>query len=358
MNSRIFLILFTHWIILSNLSFAQQGADSRGATSLNEWFEQRKQIAERWTTELGRPAFADFALDVKSGGTFQTPDFQAETLYQKTGPTTRQKMVLLKPLKIDLTLNRKPNDKIPGIVVPYYDPDRMCGYDLKTHERIAAYEKSSCFGLQLVRQGYIVLCVEAYPFNVLPDFELKDFSIWSAAAKELLRQNPDWTGIGKLTFDVRRAIDYLVTVPEADPDRIAVAGHSLGGKMSFYAGCLDPRVKAIVASDFGFRWVDTNWDAPWYWGEKNIERFRQTGVDHRALLALHAPNLFVLIGGEADNDLTEALLDDSARIFKLYTDRQRIYFFNHRSGHQPTFPTLRSAWSVLAEEFDWNATEW
>lgn len=362
-----FLAILTAWYLmvwcLPLAVLAETGTETNTgiewleAQWLEEWRERRPQILELWTRALGQPKDADFPAEVVSVGTFETPDFRAEVLRQATGPQTQQRMVLLKPLRIAPDRNRTPNPRVPGIVVPYYDPDRMCGYDLTTHERIPAYEKTSCFGLQLVRQGYVVLCVEAYPFNLLPDFEREDFAIWQAAAEELHRREPGWTGMGKLTADVRLAIDLLARVPEVDPERLAIAGHSLGGKMSFYAGCLDPRVKAIVASDFGFRWEDSNWTAPWYWDAENVHLFQKTGQDHRSLLALHAPHLFILIAGEADGEQTVPFLEQTGRIFGLFTDQPRIHILNHHTGHQPTWPALRSAWSLLAEEFGWSVPE-
>ncbi|WP_435020901.1 alpha/beta hydrolase [Tundrisphaera sp. TA3] len=44
----------------------------------------------------------------------------------------------------------------------------------------------------------------------------------------------------------RIAVDYLLTRPEVDPDRIGVTGASGGGNQSMYAGATDDRLKAVV----------------------------------------------------------------------------------------------------------------
>ncbi|GAB5537338.1 MAG: hypothetical protein Rubg2KO_35870 [Rubricoccaceae bacterium] len=48
------------------------------------------------------------------------------------------------------------------------------------------------------------------------------------------------------TIDARRALDYLSTRPEIDPDRMAVAGYSLGGLIALYLSALEPRLVTIV----------------------------------------------------------------------------------------------------------------
>lgn len=47
--------------------------------------------------------------------------------------------------------------------------------------------------------------------------------------------------------DVRRAMDFLTALPNVDPKRIVLMGHSLGGAAVICAAARDPRPKAIVA---------------------------------------------------------------------------------------------------------------
>lgn len=54
-----------------------------------------------------------------------------------------------------------------------------------------------------------------------------------------------------LATDVPKVVDWAIaqTTLAIDPQKIALAGHSLGGKISVYAASLDARVKAVVAWD-------------------------------------------------------------------------------------------------------------
>lgn len=52
--------------------------------------------------------------------------------------------------------------------------------------------------------------------------------------------------------DTVRAIDFAVTRPEVDPDRIGITGCSQGGGLALAAACLDDRLKLCMAEVPGF----------------------------------------------------------------------------------------------------------
>ncbi len=308
---------------------------------------------EKWRLALGSPRStfgqAGAAELVES---FDTPDFRAQLFRQRTGPETWQRILLLKPLRLE--------GRTAGVVVPFYDPDRMCGYDLQTKQRLGPERNTAFFGLHLVRQGYVVSAVEAYPFNLLTTAEQKaskgGMGVWRDAAAKLARQEPGWTGMGKLTHDTLLAADLLVADAQVDPARLAVMGHSLGGKMAFYAGCLDPRFKAIIASDFGLAWDSSNWGDAWYFGDK-LKAMRADGLSQEQLLAFYAPPFF-LIAGQYDSEATCGPLLDAARKTRELTGRAGgIEIFDHHSGHQPTWPSLKAAYVWLARRMDMPAPD-
>ena len=308
---------------------------------------------QKWRQALGSPRSpfgqAGPAELVES---FDTPDFQAQLFRQRTGPETWQRVLLVKPLRLEA--------RTAGVVVPFYDPDRMCGYDLRTKQRLGSERNTAFFGLHLVRQGYVVAAVEAYPFNLLTPDEQKaskgGMALWRDAAAKLARQEPGWTSMGKLTHDTLLAADLLAADAQVDSARLAVMGHSLGGKMAFYAGCLGPRFRAIVASDFGLAWDSSNWADAWYFGDK-LKAMRADGLSQEQLLAFHAPPFF-LIAGQYDSEVACGPLLEAARKTRELAGRAgSIEMFDHHSGHQPTWPSLKAAYVWLARRMDMSAPD-
>jgi dienelactone hydrolase len=53
-------------------------------------------------------------------------------------------------------------------------------------------------------------------------------------------------GVAIQTWNVMRIIDYLMTFPEVDPDRVAVTGASGGGTQTFLSTALDNRIKVSI----------------------------------------------------------------------------------------------------------------
>lgn len=287
------------------------------------WAERAAEIEKTFRAFLGEPSVqvpADVAAtDVVDA--WELPWAGAKLFSQPNGPRSRQLVLLLTPPGASTSSRIH-----PAAVVPFYHPDESSGIDLRSTRIPSAPPRNSpdeplsesdtiAYGRHLVDRGFIVACVEAYPFNQQGlESEAEDEAVaaaaaaasthpeWQVATDQLLLDNPKWTGMGKLTHDVRLATDLLLEQPGVDPTRVLCTGHSLGGKMAFYAGCLDNRIGAVIASDFGIGFSFTNWEADWYLGPPPYTN-RGTGVEltlgHHHLLSLMAPRPFVSI----QNDL-------------------------------------------------------
>jgi pimeloyl-ACP methyl ester carboxylesterase len=311
-------------------------------------------LIARWEQALGAPTKSSHSevhpaevLEV-----FLTPEFKGTVMRQRTGVETWQRVLLMEPLQL--------KGRTAGVVVPFYDPDRMCGYDLKTKQRLGPERNTAFFGLHLVQQGYVVAAVEAYPFNVLTPAEQAaskgGMGVWRDAAAKLAKQHPQWTGMGKLTHDTRLTAEVLRGSASVDPERIAVMGHSLGGKMAFYAGCLDPRFKAIIASDFGLAWDSTNWGDAWYFGSK-LKAMRADGLSPEQLLAITSTPFFLIAGQYDSQAAAGPLLEEARKVRALQGQGDSLVMFDHHSGHQPTWPSLKAAYGWLAQRMDMPAPD-
>ena len=113
--------------------------------------------------------------------------------------------------------------------------------------------------------------------------------------------------------------------------------------MAFYTGCLDPRVKVIVASDFGIGWDQTNWKDVWYWGDK-VAEMKRAGIDHAQLLSLAEGKPFCLLAGQYDNMGSWAIM---RRATGYENHPERLKIVNHQTGHRPPASATEEGYRFL-----------
>lgn len=88
------------------------------------------------------------------------------------------------------------------------------------------------YGVEPARRGFVVLASD-YPTFGEHHWELG--GRWSS-------------GSMKAIWDNIRGVDLLQALPEVDPERIGVIGHSLGGHNALFTAAFDQRLRAAVSS--------------------------------------------------------------------------------------------------------------
>jgi len=94
------------------------------------------------------------------------------------------------------------------------------------------------YAQELARRGYAALCIDAWAFGE------RQGRSESEIFKHML-----WTGQvmwGMMVYDSLRAIDYLVSRPDVDADRLGTMGLSMGSTMAWWVAALDTRVKLCI----------------------------------------------------------------------------------------------------------------
>ena len=226
--------------------------------------------------------------------------------------------------------------QFPGVVVPYYEPESSIGIG-KVQLRD--------FGYQLARRGFVSI------------------SIGSPGGDA---RKPDTAGVQiqplhYLGYIAGNCFQALATLPQVDPKRIAVVGHSYGGKWAMFAACFQDKFAAGVWSDPGIVFDEVrpnvNYWEPWYLGLEAApnstpprkpgvptaenprtgpyKRLFESGHDLHEVQALMAPRPFLVSGGAEDQLSRWQALNRINEVYAFLGTTNRVAMSN-RPGHDPT----------------------
>ncbi len=297
--------------------------------TLDEWNAQREVLRRRWLEYLGH------GPDV--------PPLQPEVHEEEDlGEVTRSLVSyqVEEGCRVEAYLMRpKVEGPLPGVVV--FHPTTN---DTILQPAGLAPPPEKHFGLKLAQRGYVTLSPRNYLWAYM-DLERRDDPAAERMniVSSLFERWPQWTGMGKMVWDGLRAVDYLLTVPGVDEERLGCVGHSLGAKEVIYSLALDERLKAGVSSEGGVGISFSNWDAPWYLGERIHTR---EDLDHHQLIALCAPRALLVLGGGAEPsrrpeggspgaDTVESwnYLEAARPAYELFNASERLGMLLHDKGH-------------------------
>jgi cephalosporin-C deacetylase-like acetyl esterase len=191
----------------------------------------------------------------------------------------------------------------PGIILPN-------GHAIKEGKAHRSYAYVS---QTLARIGYVVLNFDAFGqgerMQYLDPRSGKPISVrggeHSQAGRPMLLFGSQFEQYR--TWDCIRAVDYLLSRPEVDPQRIGCTGQSGGGTMTMWAAALDPRIKVAVVSDGN----SDNLAGPSYSppggvddAEQNIVGSLAEGIDRGDLLLAFAPKPLLILYSRIDSGFT------------------------------------------------------
>jgi len=190
------------------------------------------------------------------------------------------------------------------------------------------------YALELARRGYVTLTADFLCFEERhdPRFEGNNHERF-----EFTRRLVEGSTLqAKMAFDAMRAIDYLTTRPEVDPNRIGCIGHSLGGQQTLFTAALDERIAAAVSS-CGFASYRTifrdriNHNFSLY--VPNLASHGDVGD----ILALVAPRPFLAVVGNADRifpfDGIVESIETAKRRYRVLDAEDRLALVAVDGGH-------------------------
>jgi dienelactone hydrolase len=333
-------------------------AGNQKITTPQAWATRREEIKNLLTVFLGEPPKVKPPLVAK---TTEETDFEKHTLQKVVFDTELGESVpsfLLRPKGL--------NRKAPVVLCPHQTT--QVG---KREPAGLAGNPSLQTALHLVQRGFVTFTYDAICFGERHDPTSGHYG----DAIPFYQRHPRWSLLGKMVWDLGRAIDYLQTLDFIDPQRIGSVGHSHGGITTLFAMAFDERIKVGV-SNCGFdtfridgnvwRWSHATALLPrlgFYVGSRhlNMDFYRavpdseviETPFDMHELLALIAPRPLLLSTSDEDFVFPNAgwsarqSLARVAPVYRLLNREESLDSYFFRGGHSFTKEASRRAYEWL-----------
>jgi pimeloyl-ACP methyl ester carboxylesterase len=295
--------------------------DGRPVRTSDDWRRRREEILQFWHKSLGpwpplveKPVIAVVEKQKRES-------FTQKKVRLQVAPRLGIEGYLLLP---------EGDRPRPAVLVVYYDAETGAGLNPKS--------KLRDFGYQLTRRGFVTLSI-GWP---------SDYT---------RQQSPSLQPLSCLAYIAANCYNALAVLPEVDPERVGIVGHSFGGKWAMFASCLVDKFACAAYSDPGIvfdeKRPNVNYWEPWYLGweagrtrkpgvptEDNprtgpYKMLVETGHDLHELHALMAPRPFLVSGGAEDRPERWQALNHAIAVNRLLGHENRVAMTN-REGHSPT----------------------
>ena len=195
----------------------------------------------------------------------------------------------------------------------------ICNRDYKANCDPEREKKSDFFPVEeIVKRGFAA--VSFYTWDVAPDYNTGNTKgVFEAFEKQGSYRNPKlWGTISAWAWGASRALDWLETVPEIDSKKVAVVGHSRGGKTALWTAVTDPRFACVCVNGSGCAGAKLNHlDLPksehiaqivrtfqyWFCLDYTlwVNREREMPFDQHELMSCVAPRLLAVGSGSTDD---------------------------------------------------------
>jgi Acetyl xylan esterase (AXE1) len=127
-------------------------------------------------------------------------------------------------------------------------------------------------------------------------------------------------------WDAKRALDYLLSRPEVDPEKVGCTGCSGGGTVTTYISALDPRIKvaapACYMNSFRVLFSRSIGDS-----EQSLPNFLSSGLDQTDYVELFAPKPWLIASTLEDFFTLEGarlVYEEARRWYRIYGAEEKI----------------------------------
>lgn len=314
-----------------------------GGKTAKEWKKHKEVLRQRYLELIRDEAKpAKVPLDVKIHESVVVDEVYTRQLISYNVEADERTRAYL-----GIPLNR--NGRVPGVVALHSTVERgkeqMAGL-------VGGSDKAHLD--KLARRGYVVIAPDHFTAG-----DRVPAGQWYET-EWFYRKHPQWSAVGKFTYENAIAVDVLESLEEVDPNRLGALGHSLGGHSTYFLSAYDERIKAAAcncgAGTFRHNPQVGEWARDhWYVYFQHLRPILQSGylppIDMHEIIALIAPRAFLDISGMNDGDgrtqRQRVLMNMKIMaVYELEKASENFAFYVHGQGHAVHHDahTLMYAW--------------
>jgi dienelactone hydrolase len=301
-------VLYHHLKDIGQAQMSRRAQSVAELDSLAAWQERQAEVRGALQAVVG-PFPEKTPLNVRVTGRLQRPGYSVEKILFESMPGFRVTGALFLP--------ERRAKKAPGIL--------FCSGHSASGFRAPHYQQVI---LNLVRKGFVVFAFDPIGQGERLQYydEATGKSRIGSATKEHSYPGNQLFIAGRsvvryFIWDGIRALDYLASRPEVDPERLGCHGNSGGGAQTAYIAAFDTRVKAAAVSGYltNFKWILKSLGVQD--GEQNFFQGWAHGIDLPDLIQVRAPRPLLMMVTTRDffpiRGAREAFAE-SLRVYRAY----------------------------------------
>ncbi len=283
--------------------------------------EYQKNLQEKFLKAIGGPPERT-PLNPKVTGVVERDGYRVEKVIFESRPKHYVSSLLFLPT------DNKFEPPYPGVLVP-------CGHS-QNGKGNDAYQT---MGALLALNGMAALVFDPLDQGERGQILSQWPKLWGTRAHTMLdvaSYSLGWSTASFMIRDGMRAINYLQSRPEIDPDRIGCTGNSGGGTQTSYLMSLDDRIVAAAPSCYITNFEHLLDTIGVQDGEQNIYGQLGFGMDHSDYLMLRAPTPILICAATEDFFDIAGTWQSFRYAKRLYTRleySERIDLLENFAGH-------------------------
>ncbi len=158
-----------------------------------------------------------------------------------------------------------------------------------------------------------------------------------------------------MVWDGIRAVDYLLTRSEVDPDRIGMTGRSGGGTQSSFIAAFDDRIYAVAPECYLTNYTRLFETIGSQDAEQNFLNGIAAGLDHPDFLSVRAPKPALMITTTNDMFSIQGAMETEAevsRIYQAYGKSDNFSRVEDLAGHASTLANRESMYAFFQKHLN------